>query len=99
MALLAAFVAGLLAVMVANIFWKVSIHTSIAAFFVLYQLTVVPAPIVFTAGIALLVLLGWSRVTLRAHTPDQVVAGAGIGVLVYLGYVTVLNDATWSAWT
>lgn len=82
---------GLLAITRA---WKISLHLSSLAGFVVvqaYAVGVLPAagPLVLSgASVALLLplvpLLMWARVRSRAHTPAQVVAGAAYGALVPL---------------
>jgi len=76
-ALVVAMLAGLVAVLAVTRFWKVSIHTSVAAGF-LGVLLVVYGPWAL-AGTAVLVAVAWSRTVLDAHTWPQVVVGAAIG--------------------
>ncbi|MEH1101570.1 phosphoesterase PA-phosphatase [Micromonospora sp. CPCC 205561] len=69
-----------LAVTVANLAWKLSIHAAVAAG--------AAAVLVIEFGPALLVsapvvaLVGWSRVRLRDHTVAQVLAGTAVGLLI-----------------
>ncbi|RZT81920.1 PAP2 superfamily protein [Micromonospora violae] len=83
---LALAVAGLVGLVVAvsvSHWWKMSIHSAVAAgTLVILTLTfgtrlVVAAP--------LLAVVGWSRVRLRDHTVAQVVAGAALGALIAAG--------------
>ncbi|MEV4117528.1 phosphatase PAP2 family protein [Micromonospora sp. NPDC049645] len=80
---LALAVAGLVGLVVAvsvSHWWKMSIHSAVAAgTLVILTLTfgtrlVVAAP--------LLAVVGWSRVRLRDHTVAQVLAGAALGALI-----------------
>ncbi|BBE22868.1 hypothetical protein MN0502_17510 [Arthrobacter sp. MN05-02] len=83
-------VGGVLAVLVVNLWWKLSAHAAVATFVTLGTIAL------FGAWATPLVLLpatvGWSRVELGAHTPAQVAAGcvvgAGIGAVFAL-YVAV----------
>ena len=65
---------GLVLCMAANLVWKLSVHSAVAAYVGLVLLAPVP---VF--GPALVLLLasatGWSRIKLGDHTPTQVLAG------------------------
>jgi len=65
---------GLVLCMAANLVWKLSVHSAVAAYVGLVLLAPVP---VF--GPALVLLLasatGWSRIKLGDHTPTQVFAG------------------------
>lgn len=71
---------GLLLCLVSNLFWKLSVHAAVAAYVGLVLLAPVP---VFGPALALLLAsaVGWSRVTLRDHTPSQVLAGHVAGCL------------------
>ena len=71
---------GLLVVMVVNLFWKLSIHAAVAAFFVLSICAIFGPTLVWTAVVPAAV--GWSRVQLEAHSMAQVVAGWGVGCVV-----------------
>ena len=72
----AALMAGV-GVTVANQFWKMSAHTAVAAGSVAV-LVMVFGPVLL-AGYTLVVLVGWSRVALGAHTTAQVLVGATVG--------------------
>lgn len=72
--------AGLLITGLITLVWKVSIHCAVAAFCgvfwcgtELWQLACVAV---------LIAVVAWARVTLRAHTKGQCIAGAIIGVLL-----------------
>ncbi|MEE1620974.1 hypothetical protein ACQ7DA_06520 [Zafaria sp. J156] len=73
---------GLVLCLVANAFYKVSVHTAVAVYVALQFLG--PVPAVGVAGLAAAAAVGWSRHVLRAHTPGQVAAGAAIGVATHL---------------
>lgn len=76
---------GMIVVGVVNAFWKLSVHTAVAAF--------VAIAVIGSFGWAwapLLVLplaIGWSRVELKDHSLGQVVAGVPAGALVALPYL------------
>ena len=73
---------GLMICLAANLVWKLSVHSAVAAYVGLALLAPVPA-----VGAALALLLasatGWSRVKLGDHTPTQVLAGHIAGCLVF----------------
>ena len=79
-ALLAAGGAGLAVFAVVTHWWKMSIHAGVAAGTVT-ALTVVFG-VVALVGVPFVVLGGWARVRLTAHTPAQVVVGAVAGALI-----------------
>lgn len=67
-----------LVMMVITLWWKISLHASSLAgaatmLTALYGAIMLPS-------FALLVLVSWSRVVLRRHTPAQVVAGSLLGI-------------------
>lgn len=70
------FVVGL-GVTVANQFWKLSVHTAVAASSVTVLIMVFGPGLL--GGALLAALTGWSRVALRQHTAAQVLAGAAAG--------------------
>ncbi|MDN5755332.1 MAG: phosphatase PAP2 family protein [Arthrobacter sp.] len=75
--------AGLLICLVVNLRWKISVHTAVAAFI---WLEVFSDPDWGAAAALFLTLLvGWSRLELRRHTPGQVLAGALVGCIVFAG--------------
>lgn len=77
-------VLALLIVTAVTIKWKISIHTTIAAFFAVLQI-VLYGP-VGALAITVPVVVGWSRLRLSAHTPAQVVVGAVLGAVLGGGY-------------
>jgi membrane-associated phospholipid phosphatase len=73
-------VAGVVSVLVVNLWWKLSAHSAVAVFVVVGALALFGA---WAAPLALIpAAVGWSRVRLSAHTPGQVVAGAAIGAAI-----------------
>ena len=73
---------GLMICMAANLAWKLSVHSAVAAYVGLALLAPVP---VF--GPALVLMLasatGWSRIKLGDHTPTQVLAGHLAGCVAF----------------
>ncbi|HEX4714557.1 MAG TPA: phosphatase PAP2 family protein [Ktedonobacteraceae bacterium] len=67
-----------LAMLIITLWWKISIHASSLAGAVT-MLTALYGAIMLPT-FALLVLVGWSRVVLRRHTPLQVIAGSLLGI-------------------
>ncbi|MCL7460942.1 phosphatase PAP2 family protein [Micromonospora echinofusca] len=80
LALAAAGLVGLVVAVTVSHWWKMSIHSAVAAG------ALVVLVVTFGAGslaaAPLLVLVGWSRVRLRDHTVPQVLAGLALGALV-----------------
>lgn len=75
--------AGLLICLVVNLRWKISVHTAVAAFI---WLSVFSGPAWGPAAALFMTLLvGWSRLELRRHTPGQVLAGALVGCVLFTG--------------
>ncbi|SCF46413.1 PAP2 superfamily protein [Micromonospora matsumotoense] len=80
LALVAAGVVGLVVAVAVSHWWKMSIHSAVAAgTLVVLVLTFGPR---LLPAVPLLALVGWSRVRLRDHTVAQVVVGALVGGLV-----------------
>lgn len=75
-----AVLAGLIVCMVVTLWWKVSIHAAVATCCGLILLPV-------HAAIALVALVGWSRIKVRGHTDTQVLGGTLIGLAVHLGLI------------
>ncbi|MCC9205171.1 phosphatase PAP2 family protein [Arthrobacter sp. zg-Y769] len=73
---------GMMLCLAANLVWKLSVHSAVAAYVGLALLAPIPA-----VGAALALLLasatGWSRVKLGDHTPTQVLAGHVAGCLTF----------------
>ncbi len=80
-ALVVASVAGLAVTAGASTVWKMSVHSGVTAGSAVVT-GIVLGPIGYLCGLVLLVLVGWSRVQLRAHTPAQVVVGAVVGATI-----------------
>ncbi|MFD6415748.1 hypothetical protein [Streptomyces sp. NPDC060194] len=77
LALVIAMLVGLAATTAVTIWWKVSVHTAVAAGVVtiliqVYGLAMTPLLLAIAA-------IGWSRVALRDHTTAQTMAGAALG--------------------
>ncbi|MDN3905537.1 phosphatase PAP2 family protein [Arthrobacter sp. YD2] len=73
---------GMMLCLAANLVWKLSVHSAVAAYVGLALIAPIP-----TVGAALALLLasatGWSRVKLGDHTPSQVLAGHLAGCLAF----------------
>ncbi|WP_236030405.1 phosphatase PAP2 family protein [Paractinoplanes lichenicola] len=80
LALLAAGITGLIVFGAVTAFWKMSIHSGVAAG-TAAVLIAVYGPIALLA-VPLVPLIGWSRLVLAAHTFAQVVAGTLVGALI-----------------
>jgi hypothetical protein len=80
LALLAAGGVGLAVFALVTHWWKMSIHAGVAAGTVA-ALTAVYGPVALL-GVPLVILGGWARVRLTAHTPAQVVVGALAGAVI-----------------
>lgn len=74
---------GLVVVASLNLRWKVSVHATMAAYAACRL-----APFIPTVGIPLatffVVLVAWSRLRPREHTPDQVLLGTTLGAALSL---------------
>lgn len=79
-ALLAAGAAGLAVFATVTHWWKISIHSGVAAGTVAV-LVAVFGPVAL-AAVPLVPLVGWARVRLGAHTVAQVITGALAGALI-----------------
>lgn len=73
---------GMMLCLAANLVWKLSVHSAVAAYVGLVLLAPIPA---FGPALALLLAsaTGWSRVKLGDHTPEQVLAGHAAGCLAF----------------
>ncbi|WP_432836997.1 phosphatase PAP2 family protein [Dactylosporangium sp. CA-092794] len=90
--LLAAVVAGGVGLVVAaavNHWWKMSVHSAVAAGAVVILALVYGWPMLAAAPLA--VAIGWSRVELKDHTAAQVVVGTVVGALVAGGVFSALR--------
>jgi membrane-associated phospholipid phosphatase len=72
--------AGLVVTIAITRYWKISLHTAVAAGTVTI-LTIVFGPAFLATGV-IAAATGWSRGHLRDHTPLQVTLGAILGALV-----------------
>lgn len=80
LALLAAGIAGLLVFGGVTAYWKMSIHSGVAAGTAAVLITVY-GPVALLA-VPVAPLVGWSRLVLSAHTLAQVIAGTLVGALI-----------------
>ena len=81
--LIATFMAGLSAVFVfmcVNFFWKISLHTALIAASVTVLIILYGS--VAAVSVALVPLIGWSRIELKHHSPAQVTAGALLAAVI-----------------
>ncbi|WP_104179734.1 phosphatase PAP2 family protein [Arthrobacter sp. B0490] len=73
-------VAGVVLVLVVNLWWKLSAHSAVAVFVAVGTVGLFgpwASPLLLVPAV-----VGWSRVRLRAHTPAQVVAGYAVGAVI-----------------
>ncbi|TDC26391.1 phosphatase PAP2 family protein [Micromonospora sp. 15K316] len=80
---------GLVVAVTVSHWWKMSIHSAVAAGTVVILVLTFGARLLLTAP--LLALVGWSRVRLRDHTVPQVVVGGLVGGLVAGAVFAVLR--------
>lgn len=85
--LLVAVLAGLLVSFAVTLRWKISVHLAglagaLAVAVVGYGSPSPAGLVLMVAGVLLLVLVGWARVRLEAHTVAQVAVGAVVGAAV-----------------
>ena len=73
---------GLVLCLLANLVWKMSVHSAVAVYVALALLMPVPTigPVLALSVVA---ATGWSRVKLGDHTPIQVLAGYAAGCLAF----------------
>jgi membrane-associated phospholipid phosphatase len=79
-ALVIAMLTGLTVTAAITHYWKISLHTAVAAG-TATTLTIIYGAVVIV-GWAVVSATGWSRIHLREHTPAQVLAGALVGAVV-----------------
>jgi membrane-associated phospholipid phosphatase len=79
-ALVAAMVAGVGVALAISSFWKISIHAACAAGTI--AILVIVFGWIMLVWVPVVAAVGWARVTLRDHTPLQVVAGSAVGAIV-----------------
>ncbi|MFB7633232.1 phosphatase PAP2 family protein [Streptomyces sp. 769] len=88
-ALVVAMFAGLVVTLAVTKWWKISVHTAVAAgVAAILLLTYGPTT---TWAFPLVVLIGWSRVRLRDHTPAQTIVGAVVGGLIAASVFTLVR--------
>jgi len=91
LALVVAMVAGVAVALAVSLFWKISVHTAcVAGSVCVLAILVHPATLVLAP---LIVATAWARVTLRDHTPAQVLVGAFVGAAVAGAVVTAASSA------
>ena len=81
--LMATFVAGLSAVVVfmcVNFLWKISLHTALITASV--TVVIILYGSIAAAAVALVPLIGWSRIELKHHSLTQVAAGALLAAVI-----------------
>lgn len=78
--LVAAGMVGLVSVTLVTLVWKISIHVAVVAGSVVTLILLFGWPLLVLSPVVGFTV--WSRVTLRDHTPSQVIAGALLGVAV-----------------
>ncbi|MFD5468258.1 phosphatase PAP2 family protein [Kitasatospora sp. NPDC127059] len=78
-AMVAAMFASLIPILVITVWWKVSVHTAVAAGAVTC-LGIALGPL-WLLLYPLVAVIGWSRVVLRDHTTAQTIVGAVVGAL------------------
>jgi len=88
-ALVVSMVAGLAVALAVTSFWKISIHTAVAAGTVASLVILVSPWWLLLAP--LVVLTGWARVEIRDHTPAQVLVGAMVGAVVAAGALLLVT--------
>jgi membrane-associated phospholipid phosphatase len=82
-ALIVSMLTTLAALMAVTPLWKISVHAAVSSGSVL--LIALASGWWALALYPLVLLVGWSRVALRDHTRNQVIAGALVGALVAVG--------------
>lgn len=80
LALVVAILAGLVSTSAVSLWWKVSVHTTVAS--ATTCVLVLAFGPVLAAALPVVALVAWSRVALNHHTVAQVVVGALQGALV-----------------
>ncbi|MFK0120108.1 phosphatase PAP2 family protein [Streptomyces sp. NPDC090994] len=88
-ALIASMILTLAALAVITLVWKISVHQAVSAGAVI-MLVQTYGPWALW-GYALVVVVGWSRIALRDHTPAQVIAGTILGSTVAAAVFSALR--------
>nr|WP_176704719.1 phosphatase PAP2 family protein [Arthrobacter sp.]AXV46353.1 hypothetical protein pA40H1_p67 [Arthrobacter sp.] len=73
---------GLVVCLLANLVWKLSVHSAVATYVSLALLAPL-APVGPALALAVAAAVAWSRIQLKDHTPTQVLAGQFVGCAVY----------------
>ncbi len=101
--LMAAFIAGLAAIVVfmaINLLWKISLHTAFVAASV--TILIIVYGVVGVSALVLLLLVAWARMEMGFHSPAQVASGAllpaAIVVLVFQGFGVIGGVSILSLW-
>ena len=84
--LIATFTAGLIAVvafMVVNYFWKISLHMAFVSAAAVVLIIIYGANAAWS--LVLLPAMGWARITLSQHSLWQVIAGGSLAVVIVSG--------------
>lgn len=85
---LAAFTLLLLSFLV-NLKLKCSLHTSFSVFI---AISFIPLNIFWSIGLFIFsIIMGWSRLVLHRHTPQEVFAGAVLGISVGIGFHFIMK--------
>ncbi|GGC78567.1 hypothetical protein GCM10011512_01400 [Tersicoccus solisilvae] len=80
---------GLVAVLLVNLWWKISAHTAVAASVAVTLAGWLGGP--WWMMLTVPVVVGWSRVRMRVHTRGQVIVGGLLGVAVALVWLPLLR--------
>ena len=83
-------VLGIVLVLAANLFWKLSAHAAVGVFFTVASTVLLGPWGLVTVLVPLSV--GWSRIVLGAHTRAQVACGFAVGLLVGIAYTVAHNN-------
>ena len=89
LALLVAGIVGLVVSVTISHWWKISLHTAVAAGSITI-LVLVFGPLLLPLAV-LLVPIAWARVTLTDHTIAQVISGACVGTIIAATAFTALR--------
>jgi hypothetical protein len=88
-ALVGAMMAGLVVSLLVTLWWKISLHTGVAAGAVVILVLVFgPTLLAFAPAVG---LIGWARVEVGDHTPAQAAVGAGVGAIVAAAAFSLLR--------
>lgn len=73
-----------------TLWWKVSAHAAVMTGAVV-AVGIIGGPIWLIPGALLTAATGWSRVTLKQHTPAQVAVGIGLGAVITVAVFSLLT--------